>query len=147
MDGCADPAQVLDPPPPAWNNEAVSALSSYDPLLGFQLRSKDIVNSIFHTLSSLEAEYATPIPLFTNLEQKFAEVLLPELDKQIKSLAASYGIWTRITTRNVFINSLGKASTTFKFSSAGSWYVRSIANPTPYNANSVWSPVERYNVR
>jgi hypothetical protein len=57
------------------------------------------------------------------------------------------GVWTRITTRNVFINSLGKASTTFKFTSAGSWYVRTIANPTPYNANSVWSPLERYSVR
>ena len=57
------------------------------------------------------------------------------------------GVWTRVATRNVFINSLGKASTTFKFTSAGSWYVRSIANPTTYNANSVWSPVERYSVR
>ncbi len=36
--------------------------------------------------------------------------------------------------------------TSVKFTSAGSWYVRSIANPTPYNANSVWSPHERYNV-
>ncbi|MBI3749060.1 MAG: hypothetical protein HY262_09495 [Chloroflexi bacterium] len=55
--------------------------------------------------------------------------------------------WTFVTKRDVYINSLGKASTTFRFSVAGSWYVRSIANPTPYNANSVWSPVERYNVR
>lgn len=55
--------------------------------------------------------------------------------------------WTLVTTRNVVINSLGKASTTFKFSTAGSWYVRSIANPTPFNANSVWSPLERYSVR
>ncbi len=57
------------------------------------------------------------------------------------------GVWALVTTRNVFINSLGVATTTFKFTSAGSWYVRSIANPTPFNANSVWSPVERYIVR
>jgi len=25
--------------------------------------------------------------------------------------------------------------------------VRSIANPTPFNANSEWSPIERYSVR
>lgn len=56
-------------------------------------------------------------------------------------------VWTRVTTRNVFINAAGKASTTFKFTRAGSWYVRSIANPTPFNANSVWSPLERYSVR
>jgi len=57
------------------------------------------------------------------------------------------GVWTFVTKRDVYIDSLGKASTTFKFTSAGSWYVRSRANPTPYNANSFWSPVERYNVR
>jgi hypothetical protein len=56
-------------------------------------------------------------------------------------------VWTIVTRRDVFINSLGKASTTFKFTRAGSWYVRSIANPTPFNANSVWSPLERYFVR
>ncbi len=56
-------------------------------------------------------------------------------------------VWTRVTKRDVFINSAGKASTTFKFTTAGSWYVRSIANPTPFNANSVWSPLERYTVR
>jgi hypothetical protein len=55
--------------------------------------------------------------------------------------------WTFVTKRDVYINSLGQASTTFKFTRAGEWYVRSIANPTPYNANSVWSPLERYHVR
>src|SRR3989337_1932446 len=44
------------------------------------------------------------------------------------------GVWTFVTKRDVYINSLGKASTTFKFTSAGSWYVRSRANPPPYNA-------------
>ena len=56
-------------------------------------------------------------------------------------------VWTLVTRREVFINSLGLATTTFKFTRAGSWYVRTIANPTPYNANSVWSPLERYTVR
>ena len=56
-------------------------------------------------------------------------------------------VWRFVTKRDVYINSLGKASTTFRFSVAGSWYVRSIANPTPYNANSVWSRLEQYRVR
>ena len=59
----------------------------------------------------------------------------------------SGGAWTLVTTRDVFIDALGKAATTFKFTSGGSWYVRTIANPTSYNANSIWSPTERYNVR
>ncbi len=57
------------------------------------------------------------------------------------------GVWTFIAKRDVYINSLGLASWTWKFSTAGSWYVRAIANPTPYNANSVWSRLERYTVR
>ncbi len=56
------------------------------------------------------------------------------------------GRWTLFTKRDVFISSLGLAKYTWKFSTSGAWYVRSIVNPTPANANSVWSPVERYNV-
>ena len=59
----------------------------------------------------------------------------------------SSGAWRIVTKRDVFIDSAGLARTTFKFTSSGRWYVRSQANPTPYNANSVMSRVERYNVR
>lgn len=57
------------------------------------------------------------------------------------------GSWQLISTRNVTINSAGLARTTWTFSSTGDYYVRSQANPTPFNANSIMSPVERYNVR
>jgi hypothetical protein len=57
------------------------------------------------------------------------------------------GRWTYVTKRDVYIDATGRASWTWTFSTRGEWYVRSIANPTPYNANSVWSPVERYSVR
>jgi hypothetical protein len=57
------------------------------------------------------------------------------------------GGWTQISKRNVVIDSAGLARTTFTFSSVGDYYVRSQANPTPYNANSVLTPVERYNAR
>ncbi len=59
----------------------------------------------------------------------------------------SSGAWRFVTARNVFIDSAGLARTTFTFSTAGQWYVRSKANPTPYNANSILTPVERYSVR
>jgi len=55
--------------------------------------------------------------------------------------------WTPFTTRDVYINAAGQASYTWTFSARGEWYVRSIANPTPFSANSAWSPVERYSVR
>ncbi len=56
------------------------------------------------------------------------------------------GTWTLQTKRDVYASAVGLASTTYKFATAGGWYVRSVANPTTYNANSVWSPVERYDV-
>jgi hypothetical protein len=57
------------------------------------------------------------------------------------------GVWTRISTRNVTIDSAGLARTTWKFASTGDYYVRGQVNPTAYNANSVMTPPERYNVR
>jgi len=59
----------------------------------------------------------------------------------------SSGSYRLVTTRNVVIDAAGLARTTFKFTTSGRWYVRSQANPTPYNANSVMTPLERYSVR
>jgi hypothetical protein len=59
----------------------------------------------------------------------------------------SSGAWQFVTKRDVFIDNDVLARTTFKFTTAGQWYVRSQANPTTYNANSVLTPVERYSVR
>jgi hypothetical protein len=56
------------------------------------------------------------------------------------------GVWQLDTRRDVVATSAGLARTTFTFSAAGQWYVRSQAGPTPYNANSVLTPVERYSV-
>jgi hypothetical protein len=58
----------------------------------------------------------------------------------------SGGSWVLAAKRDVLIDAAGVARTTFTFTSSGQWYVRSAANPTPYNANSVMSPVERYSV-
>jgi hypothetical protein len=57
------------------------------------------------------------------------------------------GRWTRFTTRDAYVDAAGVASYTWRFTARGEWYVRSIANPTPFNANSEWSPIERYSVR
>jgi hypothetical protein len=56
------------------------------------------------------------------------------------------GSWVLAAKRDVVIDGAGLAHSTFTFSSSGEWYVRMAANPTPYNANSVMSPVERYSV-
>jgi hypothetical protein len=61
----------------------------------------------------------------------------------------SSGAYRLVTRRDVLIDSAGLARTTFKFTSSGQWFVRSQANPTPYNANSILTPTppERYSVR
>jgi hypothetical protein len=56
------------------------------------------------------------------------------------------GSWVLVAKHDVVIDVAGLANYTFTFSSSGQWYVRLAANPTPYNANSVMSPVERYSV-
>ena len=56
------------------------------------------------------------------------------------------GAWQLVTSRAVTVDSAGVARTTFQFTTSGQWYVRSEAGPTPYNANSVPTPIERYSV-
>ena len=57
------------------------------------------------------------------------------------------GRWTRVTTRDTYVNAVGVASYSWTFTARGEWYVRAIGNPTTFNANSAWSPIERYSVR
>lgn len=54
--------------------------------------------------------------------------------------------WTQAASQDVTIDANGLASVNITFGQSGKWYVRSIARPTSANANSVWSPVERYDV-
>jgi GH25 family lysozyme M1 (1,4-beta-N-acetylmuramidase) len=57
------------------------------------------------------------------------------------------GSWQLVSRREVVIDAAGLARTRFTFASTGQWYVRSQANSTPVNANSVMSPPERFTVR
>jgi hypothetical protein len=55
--------------------------------------------------------------------------------------------WQRFATRDIAVDPYGNGTHTWTFSARGEWYVRAIANPTPDNANSTWSRLERYSVR
>ena len=54
--------------------------------------------------------------------------------------------WVSVTKRDVYADFSGRASWTRAFTSRGQWYVRAVADPTQTNANSFWSPLERYSV-
>ena len=57
------------------------------------------------------------------------------------------GRFQKFTTRDIAVDPYGNASYPWTFGTRGEWYVRAIANPTPDNANSAWSQIERYSVR
>ncbi len=54
------------------------------------------------------------------------------------------GRWALVAKRDVYADSDGRASWPWVFSARGPWYVQVVANPTQTNANSYWSPPERY---
>ena len=56
------------------------------------------------------------------------------------------GRWVLALVRDVTATAAGQAQLAVSFSTRGSFYIRSQAKPTPYNANSVNSPIERYDV-
>ncbi len=56
------------------------------------------------------------------------------------------GRWVLVTKRSVVADASGRARFTWAFTSRGQWYVRAVADPTQTNANSSWSPPERYSV-
>lgn len=55
--------------------------------------------------------------------------------------------WALFSQGRRYTDAAGVARLVWKFASPGRWYVRAMADPTVYNANSVWSQVERYDVR
>jgi hypothetical protein len=57
------------------------------------------------------------------------------------------GSWTLLASSDRQLDPAGRAAFTYKFASAGQFYVRAIAEPTKANTNSVWSEIERYDVR
>jgi hypothetical protein len=54
--------------------------------------------------------------------------------------------WVLVLNQITGVNSGGVATLHYTFSVNGQFYVRSQAVPTTFNANSGWSPVERYSV-
>ncbi|HVA85454.1 MAG TPA: hypothetical protein VNF73_03935, partial [Candidatus Saccharimonadales bacterium] len=54
--------------------------------------------------------------------------------------------WTLTQSLTITPDASGRASVEVTFKIAGKRYIRSVANPTGVNANSFWTPIERYDV-
>lgn len=68
-------------------NEVVTLLSAADPLLGFQLRSKDIVSKCSGIFNMIEAEGNLTFPAFTEWEDKITNLAIPVLNEVITDLS------------------------------------------------------------
>ena len=55
--------------------------------------------------------------------------------------------WALFTQGRRYTDAAGVARLVWTFTTPGRWYVRSMADPTVHNANSIWSQVDRYDVR
>ena len=86
----------------------------------------------------------TSVTFFTTVRPSRPELTPARVTFSFFRLSGS--TWVLSTQRTVTAAADGRAATTFKFSTSGQWYVRSMANPTTYNANSVMSSIERYSV-
>ena len=83
----------------------------------------------------------------------FTSTVRPQPDPSSRASVA-YVIYRRVGTawllyKRVYVtaDAAGRARFSWKFATAGSWYVRSLARATTSNAASTWSTVARYDVR
>jgi hypothetical protein len=92
-----------------------------------------------------------PISIGTSIE--FSTTVRPSRPELTPATVSFYyywrtaGGWHLMARDNVVTDPAGFARSNFQFAIPGEWYVRAQANPTPYNANSVMSPPERFFVR
>ncbi|MGC8635325.1 MAG: G1 family glutamic endopeptidase [Candidatus Limnocylindrales bacterium] len=74
----------------------------------------------------------------------------PELPAPVATFRVyrwSGSTWALYRTVVTTADASGVASLRWTFGAVGSWYVTSVADPTAYNANSVWTAPLRYDVR
>ena len=74
----------------------------------------------------------------------------PELPAPVATFRVyrwSGSAWTLYRSVVTKADASGIASLRWTFGASGSWYVTSMADPTPYNANSLWTVPLRYDVR
>ena len=72
---------------------------------------------------------------------------VPPGDATLQVYRRASGRWQLVSTQVATPNAAGLASIFVTFATPGSYYIRAQADPTPVNANSGWSPIERYDVR
>ena len=82
-------------------NETVDAVASADPILGFRLRSKDILNPLLRTLRNLASADPSASNLWPQLEAQLMQLVKSPLDEIIVELAQVHGWRTKLRVRRL----------------------------------------------
>jgi len=80
-------------------DEAVTLISSSDPLLGFQLRSKDQASKVGSIFSKFEASTEESVKMLAEAEAQINRAAIPHVEEVIGDLSRRYGFFSGIRIR------------------------------------------------
>lgn len=93
------------PHPTANFNErydsTVTLIASSDPILGFRLRSKNLIGEYLSNLSALVDNDAESQALFSEYEAKLQNILIPDIEENILDLAKQHSLVTWFRVRHL----------------------------------------------
>jgi hypothetical protein len=88
-------------------DEAVDVISSFDPLLGFELRAKDSVGPLISQMNSIVALLdQTTKPIWPKIEEELLKLIEPRFDETILRLARGKSWITWVAVRRYLKRSL-----------------------------------------
>lgn len=80
-------------------DEAVTLIASSNPLLGFQLRSKDYISKVSSMLSQIENQAGQSISMFSEMEAQVYRIAIPHINEVIVDLSREHGFFTGFRIR------------------------------------------------
>ena len=83
-------------------NQTVDLIATIDPMLGFELRSKDVIKSFPNLIRKLTNNQSVPLDYLIHLENQLVSAALPVLEDVIKGLAWQHSLSTWWKVKGLF---------------------------------------------
>lgn len=80
-------------------DEAVTLIAGSEPLLGFQLRSKDYISKIGSILTQIETQAGQSISMISEMEAQMYRAAIPHINEVVADLSRRHGLFTGFQTR------------------------------------------------
>jgi len=90
-----------DPDLPKRYSESVGLVAASNPILGFRLRSQDTVLPLIDQLRKISLNDASAVTTMPALEQELMKHLRPHLDRLLRELAWTHGLFTSLAVRRL----------------------------------------------